>query len=115
VQKIIAASGIEVRSVGDRACYVPAQDVIYLPPAHAFDSADLWSEVALHEVGNVASVLALHRAAAGPAVYRRGVTGTAVDVSGIRRRLAASRSSAALARCSSVRFSLANMRFSSAR
>jgi antirestriction protein ArdC len=49
VQKIIAASGIEVRSVGDRACYVPAQDVIYLPAAHAFDSADLWSEVALHE------------------------------------------------------------------
>jgi hypothetical protein len=30
IRKIIAASAIEVRSVGDRAGYVPAEDVIYL-------------------------------------------------------------------------------------
>ena len=49
VQKIIDASGIEVRTGGDRACYIPAEDVMCLPPAHAFDSANLWAEVALHE------------------------------------------------------------------
>lgn len=50
VQVILDATGIEVRTVGDRACYIPSQDVICLPPVHAFANANLWAEVALHEM-----------------------------------------------------------------
>jgi antirestriction protein ArdC len=49
VRKIIAVSKIDVRSDDGRACYVPAEDVICLPPTRAFSNADLWAEVALHE------------------------------------------------------------------
>jgi antirestriction protein ArdC len=44
MQPILDASGIEIRTVADRACYVAATDVICLPPVHASDTADLWGE-----------------------------------------------------------------------
>jgi antirestriction protein ArdC len=57
VQTILDASGIEIRSQGHRACYVPDKDIICLPPAHAFESADKWAEVALHEFAHATGFL----------------------------------------------------------
>lgn len=55
MQTIIDASGIEVRTVTDRACYVPSQDLLCLPSKHAFDSAELMAEVMAHEFAHATS------------------------------------------------------------
>ena len=47
---IVAASRIEVHRNGYHAYYGPPGDVIYALSAHAFNGADLWAELALHEL-----------------------------------------------------------------
>ena len=125
-EAVIAASGVDFRIGGDKAYYVPSADYVQVPPQPAFHEQINFYRTALHEVGNIASVLVaggagegaverylrhLHcgeqspgggrldaRTAAGAATQRCGVIGIAAGASGIRRRLPASRSSAVLAR-----------------
>jgi len=52
VQAILDASGIEIRAGGNEACYIPHEDVILLPPAHAFESAESWAVTAIHELSH---------------------------------------------------------------
>ena len=44
--------GIEVRHGGDRACYVPSQDLVQMPPFAAFRDAEGYYAVLLHECGH---------------------------------------------------------------
>ncbi|HTU83953.1 MAG TPA: zincin-like metallopeptidase domain-containing protein, partial [Solirubrobacteraceae bacterium] len=52
VQTILANSGADIRTGGNRAFYDPARDVIVLPPAHAFAQADGWAATAMHEAAH---------------------------------------------------------------
>lgn len=47
---LLAQSGALFRHGGDQAFYSPSQDVIQLPPASAFESAERYYNVALHEL-----------------------------------------------------------------
>ncbi|MGJ3647293.1 ArdC family protein [Sphingomonas sp. GlSt437] len=126
VETLIRATGVDFRIGGNRAFYAPDPDFVMVPPPQAYFEPINWHRTALHEVGNIASVLVaggagegaverylrhLHcgeqspgggrldaRTAAGAATQRCGVIGIAAGASGIRRRLPASRSSAVLAR-----------------
>ena len=49
VAALIKASGIDFRIGGDRACYVPAQDYVMVPPPQAFHEPINWHRTALHE------------------------------------------------------------------
>lgn len=49
---LICASGAEIRIGGDKAFYVPALDMIALPPATAFPKPINWYRTALHELGH---------------------------------------------------------------
>jgi len=44
---------------GNEACYLPHEDVILLPPAHAFESAESWAVTAIHELSHASG--ARHR------------------------------------------------------
>ena len=52
VQTILANSGAEIRTGGNRAFYDPASDVVVLPPAHAFADAHGWAATAMHEAAH---------------------------------------------------------------
>ena len=49
-ETLIAASGACLRHGGDRACYVPAEDVIQVPPQARFPDAESYYATALHEL-----------------------------------------------------------------
>ena len=49
-ETLIAASGACLRHGGNRACYVPAEDVIQLPPQAWFPDAESFYATALHEL-----------------------------------------------------------------
>jgi antirestriction protein ArdC len=49
---ILAASGVPVRTGGDRAFYSPSTDHIQLPTTSAFHGPDEWAATALHELGH---------------------------------------------------------------
>lgn len=59
VEALIAASGIDVRIGGDKAFYLPAQDVVYVPPPQAFFEPINWHRTALHECAHASG--ASHR------------------------------------------------------
>ncbi|WP_380789618.1 ArdC family protein, partial [Sphingobium xenophagum] len=56
-EAVIAASGVDFRIGGNRAFYVPAHDYVQVPPQPAFFEQINYYRTALHEVGNIASVL----------------------------------------------------------
>jgi len=56
-QTIVAATGIDVHPDGYHAYYAPASGVTYVPPAHAFNGADRWAELAFHELDNATGPL----------------------------------------------------------
>ena len=49
-EKVIAATGAEIRLGGGRACYHPMDDYIQLPPKESFESPAGFYSVALHEL-----------------------------------------------------------------
>ena len=48
----IAATDATLRHGGDRACFIPALDLINLPPASSFKSTESYYSTALHELGH---------------------------------------------------------------
>ena len=52
VERIVAASGVPVRFGGDRAAYSPVLDMIAMPPAAAFRTAEGFGATLLHELGH---------------------------------------------------------------
>lgn len=52
VQAILDASGVAIRIGGDQACYIPHEDLIVLPPVHAFKSAEGFAVTAIHELAH---------------------------------------------------------------
>jgi len=49
---IVAASGVPVRTGGDRAYYAPAYDSIGMPPAAAFRTPEGYAATLLHELSH---------------------------------------------------------------
>ena len=49
-EQIILGSGAVVRNGSPSACYIPSRDEIHLPPSSAFDDAQGYYSVALHEL-----------------------------------------------------------------
>jgi antirestriction protein ArdC len=56
VEALIAASGIDFRIGGDKAFYLPAQDIVYVPPPQAFFEPINWHRTALHECAHNAAI-----------------------------------------------------------
>lgn len=54
---LIAATGADFRTGGTKAFYSPAEDYVQVPPQPAFTHQIDYYRTALHEVGNIASVL----------------------------------------------------------
>ena len=52
VEALIAATGIDFRIGGNRACYVPALDYVQVPPPQAYFEPINWHRTALHEMGH---------------------------------------------------------------
>ncbi|MGH7084017.1 MAG: zincin-like metallopeptidase domain-containing protein [Acetobacteraceae bacterium] len=52
MQAILDASGAAIRTGGDQACSSPQEDLIRLPPVHAFDSAESFAVTAIHELAH---------------------------------------------------------------
>jgi antirestriction protein ArdC len=52
VDTLIKASSIDFRIGGDRACYVPTQDYVRVPPPQAYFEPINWHRTALHELGH---------------------------------------------------------------
>lgn len=48
----IAATKADIRHGGDRACFIPALDLINLPPASSFKSTEPYYSTAFHELGH---------------------------------------------------------------
>jgi antirestriction protein ArdC len=51
-EAFIKATKADIRHGGDKACFVPSQDFINLPPISSFKSIELYFAVALHETGH---------------------------------------------------------------
>jgi antirestriction protein ArdC len=51
----IAATKADIRHSGDKACFVPALDLVNLPPASSFKSIEPYYATALHELGHYAA------------------------------------------------------------
>jgi len=49
---LIAATGADIRIGGDKACYVPSQDFIALPPPSSYFEPVNWHRTAFHELGH---------------------------------------------------------------
>lgn len=49
---LIAASGVPILHGGDKACFVPSQDMIRLPPREAFRTRDGYYGTAFHELSH---------------------------------------------------------------
>lgn len=52
VEALIRATGIDFRIGGNRAFYVPSQDVVMVPPPQAYFEPINWHRTALHELGH---------------------------------------------------------------
>ncbi|WP_342724145.1 zincin-like metallopeptidase domain-containing protein [Bradyrhizobium sp. B097] len=52
VEKLIKATGINFRIGGNRACYVPAEDYVQVPPPQAYFEPINWHRTALHELAH---------------------------------------------------------------
>jgi antirestriction protein ArdC len=52
VDTLIKSAGIDFRIGGNRACYVPAQDYVRVPPPQAYFEPINWHRTALHELGH---------------------------------------------------------------
>ena len=57
VDSFIAATNATIRHGGDKACFVPALDLVNMPPVSSFKSIEAYYAVNLHELGFAASVL----------------------------------------------------------
>ena len=57
VEALIKATGIDFRIGGSRAFYMPVQDYVQVPPPQAYFEPINWHRTALHELGNVATVI----------------------------------------------------------
>lgn len=51
-EAFIAATKADVRIGGNRACYVPSQDFVALPPKHQFKTLESFYATATHELGH---------------------------------------------------------------
>src|SRR3546814_18250359 len=49
VEEFISSSGADIYYGGSHACYVPSLDEVHLPPLGAFQSAEAYYSVVLHE------------------------------------------------------------------
>jgi antirestriction protein ArdC len=52
VEALIKATGIDFRIGGNRACYIPSEDYVQVPPAAAYFEPINWHRTALHELGH---------------------------------------------------------------
>jgi len=52
IEAFVAATGADIRYGGDRACFVPALDLITMPPASSFQSIEPFYATELHELGH---------------------------------------------------------------
>lgn len=52
VDAFIAATNADIRHGGDKACFVPALDLVNLPPVSSFTSIEPYYTTALHELGH---------------------------------------------------------------
>lgn len=52
VEALIRASGIDFRIGGDRACYMPVENYVQVPPPQAFFEPINWHRTALHELAH---------------------------------------------------------------
>src|SRR3546814_267391 len=50
VEEFISSSGADIYYGGSHACYVPSLDEVHLPPLGAFQSAEAYYSVVLHEL-----------------------------------------------------------------
>ncbi len=72
VDRFIANTGVEIIHGGDRACYSPLEDRIYMPTIERFKDSDAYAAVILHE-----SVHATMRDDRCPRKFRPSVYGVA--------------------------------------
>lgn len=52
VDALIKATGIDFRIGGNRACYIPSEDYVQVPPPAAYFEPINWHRTALHELGH---------------------------------------------------------------
>ncbi|OJY74066.1 MULTISPECIES: zincin-like metallopeptidase domain-containing protein [unclassified Rhizobium] len=52
VEALIAATGVDFRIGGNRACYAPGLDYVMVPPPQAYFEPINWHRTALHELGH---------------------------------------------------------------
>ena len=52
VDAFVAATNARIRHGGDKACFIPALDLVNLPPASSFKSIEPYYATALHELGH---------------------------------------------------------------
>lgn len=52
VDAFIAATEAKIQHGGDKACFVPALDLVNIPPVRSFKSVEAYDAVTLHELGH---------------------------------------------------------------
>ena len=86
VEALIKATGINFRIGGDRAFYIPSLDHVVVPPPQAHFESINWHRTALHELGNIASVLFANVSARLVAASVRQAIGDVLETSRDRPR-----------------------------